>query len=267
MSEIVLDIATRQIRRMFERAVGRDISKILTELITNSDDSYRRIFESAQPQAHLKRVEYPAPIIIAFDRSKRRFAVIDHAEGMNEEEMRSKFKTYGKDSLDRSKGYRTRSLFGKGLRDVLFTQKFGQVKSIKNGIFYNCRFRWKEIDGEDRPVIDFRPPTKATAELREALQIPGNGTFVEFELNKDMRNPQPEKLAEVLTVCYMLRMINSRRDRQVVLQVRRANRPTEERDMGCCRFRGHRVRCQHGTGGGSWNDGSLRESSSLRRYG
>jgi len=37
--------------------------------------------------------------------------------------------------------------------------------------------------------------------------------------------------------------------------------------LGCCRFRGHRVRCQHGTGGGSWNDGSLRESSSLRRYG
>jgi len=37
--------------------------------------------------------------------------------------------------------------------------------------------------------------------------------------------------------------------------------------LGCCRFRRHRVRCQHGTGGGSWNDGDLRESSSLRPLG
>src|SRR5262249_8173865 len=30
------------------------------------------------------------------------------------------------------------------------------------------------------------------------------------------------------------------------------------------RFRRHRVRCFDGAGGGSWRDGSLRESSSLR---
>jgi hypothetical protein len=35
--------------------------------------------------------------------------------------------------------------------------------------------------------------------------------------------------------------------------------------MSCCRFRRHRVRCFDGTGGGLWNDGDLRESSSLRR--
>jgi hypothetical protein len=39
-----------------------------------------------------------------------------------------------------------------------------------------------------------------------------------------------------------------------------------ERDLGlaCTRFRRHRVRCFDGAGGGSWRDGSLRESSSLR---
>jgi hypothetical protein len=35
--------------------------------------------------------------------------------------------------------------------------------------------------------------------------------------------------------------------------------------LACTRFRRHRVRCFDGTGGGSWRDGSLRESSSLRR--
>jgi hypothetical protein len=36
-------------------------------------------------------------------------------------------------------------------------------------------------------------------------------------------------------------------------------------EVSCCRFRRHRVRCFCGTGGGSWNDGSLRGSSSLKR--
>src|SRR5262245_13850561 len=34
--------------------------------------------------------------------------------------------------------------------------------------------------------------------------------------------------------------------------------------LACTRFRRHRVRCFDGAGGGSWRDGSLRESSSLR---
>ncbi len=37
-----------------------------------------------------------------------------------------------------------------------------------------------------------------------------------------------------------------------------------EGKVACCRFRRHRVRYFDGTGGGSWNDGSLRASSSLR---
>jgi hypothetical protein len=35
--------------------------------------------------------------------------------------------------------------------------------------------------------------------------------------------------------------------------------------LGCCRFQRHRVRCEDGTGGGSWSDGDLPVSSSLRQ--
>jgi hypothetical protein len=38
-------------------------------------------------------------------------------------------------------------------------------------------------------------------------------------------------------------------------------------DLACTRFRRHRVRCFYGTGGESWRDGSLHESSSLRLCG
>ena len=41
----------------------------------------------------------------------------------------------------------------------------------------------------------------------------------------------------------------------------------ERARLACTRFRRHRVRCFDGTGGVSWSDGSLRESSSLRLCG
>src|SRR5437899_58214 len=120
MSEYPLQFATRQIRRAFERAIGRSIPKILTELITNGDDSYRRLAQAAVP------ADDPAPIAILFERSKKRFTVMDRAEGLTDEEMKDRFVVYGQESADRSRGLRTRSLFGKGLRDVLFTQHHGQ---------------------------------------------------------------------------------------------------------------------------------------------
>jgi len=209
MSEYPLQFATRQIRRAFERAIGRSIPKILTELITNADDSYRRLSQGGIP------ISDPASITVLFERSKKRFAVIDRAEGLTDEEMKARFVVYGQESVDRSLGMRTRSLFGKGLRDVLFTQRHGQVKSIKEGKFFNCRFRWKTVDGQERPVVEIKPPSRVTNELREALGIPNNGTFVEFHLGEGVRNPQTDKLVEKLGRFYMLRMINSSPHREV----------------------------------------------------
>ena len=48
---------------------------------------------------------------------------------------------------------------------------------------------------------------------------------------------------------------------------REGSKVVRRRPLSCCRFRRHRVRCFNGTGGGSWRDGSLRASSSLRLCG
>jgi hypothetical protein len=40
---------------------------------------------------------------------------------------------------------------------------------------------------------------------------------------------------------------------------------TKSASMACTRFRRHRLRCFNGAGGGSWRDGSLPASTSLRR--
>src|SRR5437762_1141687 len=124
MAEFPLEFATRQIKRAFARAIGKSIPKILTELVTNADDSYRRL-EGAPTRGGSSRSSDPAPMVIVFERSKRRFSVIDQAEGLTDKEMQDRFVTYGQESPDRARGLRTRSLFGKGLRDVLFTQRYG----------------------------------------------------------------------------------------------------------------------------------------------
>jgi hypothetical protein len=234
MPEFELEFATRQIRRAFERAIGRSIPKILTELITNADDSYRRLVDAGGRTSVKPAIEAPGPITILFERTRKRFSVVDHAEGLTDTEMEERFVTYGQESTDRVRGFRTRSLFGKGLRDVLFTQHHGQVKSIKDGKFYNCRFRWKDIKGREKPVVDIRPPTRATAELREALRIPGNGTLVEFELAEHVHNPQHDKLVEKLNRFYMLRMINSSPHREVVLRTIGHGEKVAEAQLNYC---------------------------------
>lgn len=214
MTEYPLDFATRQLMRAFSRAVGKSIPKILTELITNADDSYRRLETSREKGKHIE-LDDPAPILIVFERSKHRFSVIDHAEGLTDQEMTDRFVTYGQESPDRARGFRTRSLFGKGLRDVLFTQHHGQVKSIKDNLFYNCRFRWKGDQGREKPFIEIKTPGRVTAELRKALRIPRDGTLVEFQLADEVHNPQPDKLIRNLSGFYLLRMIHSSPHREV----------------------------------------------------
>lgn len=219
MAEYQLEYAARHVRRAFARAIGKSVTKILTELITNADDSYRRLEEKDPTNAAPSSVLSPAPITIVFERNKRRFSVVDQAQGLTDIEMREKFVTYGQESSDRAQGFRTRSLFGKGLRDVLFTQHHGQVKSIKDGWFYNCRFRWKDHKGQEKPTVEIKVPTKVTGELRSALGIPGNGTLVEFQLAETVPNPRPQKLLEDLSRFYMLRMINSSPRREVTLRI------------------------------------------------
>src|SRR4029077_7171127 len=197
-------------RRQFEKGVGRSIAKILTEIITNSDDSYRRLIDAGRRSA--TKVQ---DIQIRLDRRTRRFAVVDSAEGLSTSDMEAAFATYGKDSGDRAAGARTRSLFGKGLRDVLFTQDGGTVYSIKNGQAAICKFIWKRRGRDEVAVVDISEGPKVTPRIREKWEIAANGTRVEFTLRSDINLPQHDKLVEKLANFYMLRPINSAANRRV----------------------------------------------------
>jgi len=209
-------VAVRYFRLQFEKGVGKSIAKILTEPVTNSDDSYKRMTseERATNEA------FGAITVIA-NRRKKKIIVIDHAQGMSKEEMQ-KFGQYGAESADRKSGWRTRSLFGKGLRDVLFTQKYGVVKSIKNNQSSVANFYYgalKRGSGEEQPIVEIEDhPPRVNQDLRFAWGIRKNGTAVEFRLRDDVSFPRKETLLEKLGKFYMLRMINSNPEREVSLK-------------------------------------------------
>lgn len=73
MPKYALEIALRYIRLQFEKGVGRSIPKITTELVTNSDDSYKRM---TQP---LTSGTFGQITIIA-NRRRRKMLVIDQAK-------------------------------------------------------------------------------------------------------------------------------------------------------------------------------------------
>jgi len=208
--DVVFD--PQYVRRQFEKAVGRSVVKVLTEPLTNSDDSFQRLAARGLGPA-------TGRIVIELDRTKRTFALIDQAEGITDSQMHERFVTYGKQSSDRSAGIKTRSLFGKGLRDVLFTQEESLVRSIRDGKAYVCKFRLRSSSGESKPVIDIGEGPRVTDALRKAWGIEGNGTRVQFRLHEAMSLPQTDRLQADLERFYMLRPLLSRDDRSVVLRI------------------------------------------------
>lgn len=160
-------------------------------------------------------------IAVVANRRKKRIFVTDQAQGMSIEEMQ-KFGQYGAESGDRRSGWRTRSLFGKGLRDVLFTQKYGVVKSIKNSQSSIANFYYGAIkrgSGEEQPIVEVEDhPPRVNQDLRFAWGIRKNGTAVEFRLREDVSFPRRETLLEKLGKFYMLRLINSNPERELSLK-------------------------------------------------
>lgn len=230
MTRHFLKIHPRYIRRQFEKSVGKSIPKILTELTTNSDDSYRRMMKEKDPRIS---DQVFGTINITANRKKRTIRVVDQAQGLSKDEMERKFVWYGDESDDRAKGIQTRSLFGKGLRDVLFTQKVGFVKSIKDNVSYVAKFYWGKEKGMEliQPAIDIKRGPRVNKDLRVSWGISENGTLVEFKCRKDVRFLRHENLLEKISNFYMLRMINQNPERKLTLTTIDKSQKKETKDQ------------------------------------
>ncbi len=207
MKEIEIKFATRYIKRKQSNAIGKSLLKTLTEPITNSDDSYRRIAAS-EPE----RTSFPVDIYI--NRKTRVVRITDQAEGMSREQLESKFEYYGSDKSGASQGKDVRGLFGQGISDTLLYHSEGVIKTIKEGKASLCYFYEKN----GRPFIKIEEAKLPLDKLeREWFIKDGHGTTVEFKLDEGTAIHEYENLIDKLGSFYMLRFINSDDNRDINL--------------------------------------------------
>ncbi len=211
MSESFVVTADKRYTKRKSYKALNSLVKILTEIITNSDDSYRRLKGN-------DALDHSCIIDIYIDKKTREILVIDHAEGMSPEEIKNNFQRYGADKSGRGEGYKTRGLFGQGATDVLFTQEDGKIISFKDGKTTEAIFKWIEDDKRKVYLNDFK---KEESSLRKKYKIINNGTIVSFTLDEKIKIPQKSKrIADDLIQFYMLRYVMGDKTRKVILNIR-----------------------------------------------
>ena len=219
----VIKTAERTEKRKFNKVFNNDLRKYLAEIVTNSDDSYKRL-----EAIGLIEESTVCPVYITIDKSKREVMVVDNAEGMDLDDLKKNFVEYGADTSGGSAGNKVRGLFGQGASDVLLNAslngKTAEIDSIKNGRFFTCKFKWS--NGEKRiQRVQSNISNSALRDLRKHYNIPENGTIVRFGLPDAVVIPR--KLDEEISTFYMLRFILNKQNRNVVL-FSKTGKKTEE---------------------------------------
>lgn len=199
-----LTISPRVATRMSRASIRGNLIRALVELITNSDDSYRRLEEGKNQPIGL--------ILINLDEKRRTVTVVDNAEGMDNDIMlNSAVLIYGESSSGFEEGKNVRGYFGLGLKDAILAMGFGLITSIKDNNTYECTL----MSNQDYELME---PRKTVIEERKKLKIPSNGTCVKIQVNKDITFPRYETIVKALRKYYSLRDIMSNTKRKVIVQ-------------------------------------------------
>lgn len=213
---IYIEDSSRTARRQQQKRLGSSAVAYLVELITNSDDSYKRL-----ESAGFVSVDEVKPIYIELKKKDGSFilSVTDNAEGMTSERVESIFKKYGGDNAGGDSSA-SRGIFGQGATDVMVNAsmdgKPAMLESIKDDVMCKYYFGWDNQQSK-RTVT----PKKVNfnkgqfAQVRKSLRIPGNGTRMTFGVPSSVKFKEKTILDE-LEGSYALRYILSSKNRKVV---------------------------------------------------
>jgi hypothetical protein len=202
-SRIVKQSAQATIRNLVDAAV---------ELITNCDDSYRRLEEQGFKTSG--RIE------LAVSRQKggrcETFLVRDYAEGMTREELQKAVR-FGGETSGFEKGRTVRGLFGRGLKEAIISLGEGEIYTIKNNTLNPAKIWWDENEKKAKYGLGeevLSPSTEHRIGIKE-----GNGTVLQINVkNEKMRIPEYNKFKQQISDHYALRDITSSQKREVFLQ-------------------------------------------------
>jgi hypothetical protein len=183
---------------------AREFQRAVPELMTNADAAIHRLGQRGRIWIYIHTI---APQILQ---------VVDDGVGMNDVTMEHRLFTLGVDPEDPME----RSLFGRGLRDVLMAGRAGEVVSVaSDGRMYHALF--SSPPGSFLRSIwapDHGLPADAT--LRQTYQLPaeGTGTSVRVWLDPEhSRLPAADRLFYVVRNLVQCRPIYDDPDRSVYL--------------------------------------------------
>ena len=217
MSTLIVTTDPRTARRKQQKSLTSNIVAYIIELITNSDDSYKRLENSNSVN---KEIQKPIYIFLEKIAEENIISVVDNAEGFTDERVVKVFFKYGGDNSGGNQ-FGSRGIFGQGASDVMFNAAMDGKKSViyssKNGKFISYKFIWnkgsdpKSIEKID--PIDFDYPS---TEIRDFYNLPQNGTVMSFGIPSFIKFDE-KSLVDDLESAPSLRYILSQENRQVFL--------------------------------------------------
>jgi len=192
--------------RIVEQAAKATIKNLIdaiVELVTNSDDSYRKLEGNGE--------KVGGEIKIYVNRKKggicERLIVEDHAGGMSKEELKKAIEFAGETSAF-YEGKSVRGFFGRGLKEAIVALGTGEIKTIKNGKLS----RTKILSEKGHAKYD----TKLLENVIDSSEENGTKVIIDVK-NKKIKCPGIRKFKDQLSKHYALRDINSSPQRIVRL--------------------------------------------------
>jgi len=183
----------------------------IVELVTNSDDSYKRLEQEG--------AEVEGKIIIRIRRLKydksEKLEVLDLAEGMDKQQLKESLRFAGEVS-GFEKGKSVRGFFGRGLKEAILALGKGEIYTIKDDKLSKAILWAGPKGGKYRPPKDSHIPSKG--EREETGIINGNGTLVRITVtNEKIKCPSYKTFLPQIINHYALRDIDSATNRKVSL--------------------------------------------------
>lgn len=213
MSTIVVKTALRKRKRELKNALGDDILRYVAELVTNADDSYKRLGDDT---------DVPKVIKIELQEDKRfkdgyMISVTDNAEGMSIERLEKIFGTYADDNAN-GMDFHARGIFGQGASDVLqssaMEHRTARIESIKDNQVSKLTYNMDENLIASIQTESLSLSGNRLQQYRDSINIPKNGTKVTFgipsnvKFNKRIIENLPEAISKYYSFRYLLNQSN-----------------------------------------------------------
>ena len=184
-----MDYADRFSTQQADQAIKRDVVRALVELVTNSDDSYRRLEKRGQT--------LDGRIIVELRRRRTEsvIRVIDFAAGMDSQALDRALGIYAEDTSGFTSGEPVRGYFGRGVKDAILGLGSGKVSGIVQSQLHSA---WLGI---------------------RAGRAHSNATIVEITVSRQgIRIPHFDSLRTQLSLFFSLRDILTNPNRNLLLR-------------------------------------------------